>query len=128
MGTLTELLDGDRTQGKDVMSVKSWLGSNGSSSWLLVIDSFDDLDVAIAKYIPKRNGAILFTTRNKRLIQKFNADEVRLELMVNDEAVEAFFIGSDRQSHPVGEVQQLHQLLRNLPLAIAQPAAYIRKP
>ena len=129
MGTQPELLGGDRTLEKDMISVKSWLESNESSSWLLVIDNFDDLDVAIAKYIPKRNGAILFTTRNKRLMQKFNADGVSLELMTNDEADEAFFklVGSGHQPHLAGEIEQLHRLLGNLPLAIAQAAAYIRE-
>jgi tetratricopeptide (TPR) repeat protein len=129
MGTQPELLGGDRTPEMDMMSVKSWFESNESSSWLLVIDNFDDLDVAIEKYIPKRNGAILFTTRNKRLMQKYNACGIKLEMMTNDEAVEAFFklIGSDHQSHLAGEVEQLHRLLGNLPLAIAQAAAYIRE-
>jgi tetratricopeptide (TPR) repeat protein len=129
METQPELLGDDRTPETDMMSVKSWFESNESGSWLLVIDNFDDLDVAIGKYIPKRNGAILFTTRNKRLIQKYNASGVSLELMTNDEAVEVFFklVGSDHQSHLAGEVEQLHRLLGHLPLAIAQAAAYIRE-
>jgi hypothetical protein len=53
MGTQPELLGSDRTSEMDMMSVKCWFESNESSSWLLAIDNFDDLDVAIGKYIPK---------------------------------------------------------------------------
>ncbi|KAF8244549.1 TPR-like protein [Wilcoxina mikolae CBS 423.85] len=89
----------------------------------------DDLDIPIGKYTPRWNGAILFTTRDRRLVQKYKTDEIRLDVLSNDQAVETFvkLVGSDRQSHLVTEVERLHQLLDRLPLAIAQAAAYIRE-
>jgi hypothetical protein len=51
MGAQPELLGSDRTSEMDMMSVKCWFESNESSSWLLAIDNFDNLDVAIGKYI-----------------------------------------------------------------------------
>ncbi|KAA8903433.1 hypothetical protein FN846DRAFT_813895 [Sphaerosporella brunnea] len=112
--------------------VKSWLESSQSRDWVMVIDNFDDIDLKVQKYIPVERGTILFTTRDKRLIGHegyLSPNEgVELAAMSDQEAFETFtkLLGNSVETHP--EVcMQLLSLFENLPLAIAQAAAYIRE-
>jgi tetratricopeptide (TPR) repeat protein len=115
--------------------VKTWLESPSSREWVLVIDNLDDIDLKVNKYIPVGRGTILFTTRDKRLIGHegyLSPNEgVNLAAMSDQEALETFrtLLGVDTSvSAPDSEIsRQLLVHFDNLPLAIAQAAAYIRE-
>jgi tetratricopeptide (TPR) repeat protein len=116
--------------------VKMWLERTSSRDWVLVIDNLDDIDLKVSKYIPMGRGTILFTTRDKRLIGHHGYlspnKGVEIAAMSDREASEAFekLLGLDEdvQTHPDSDVsRQLLVHFDNLPLAIAQAAAYIRE-
>jgi tetratricopeptide (TPR) repeat protein len=116
--------------------VKTWLERTSSRDWVLVIDNLDDIDSNVNKYIPVGRGTILFTTRDKRLIGHegyLSPNEgVEIASMSEQEASESFGVlrGSDKNFHAHPDSGVLRQLLvhfDNLPLAIAQAAAYIRE-
>jgi tetratricopeptide (TPR) repeat protein len=112
-----------------LMEVKLWLESKSSGDWLLVIDNLDDIDVAIGMYLPKINGAILFTTRDQRLALMYKTSQINLEVMSREDARETFFklMGVEHDPTLMTAVDRLHQLLGGLPLAISQATAYIRE-
>jgi tetratricopeptide (TPR) repeat protein len=112
-----------------LMEVKLWLESKASGDWLLVIDNLDDIDVAIGMYLPKINGAILFTTRDQRLALMYKTSQINLEVMSREDARETFFklMGVEHDPTLMTAVDTLHQLLGGLPLAISQATAYIRE-
>jgi hypothetical protein len=107
---------------------KSWLESSKSGNWLMVIDNLDDLKVPIGNYIPQWNGAILFTSQDSQISQRYRTERLNVEVMSDQEAIEAFFklVKVDHDPGLVPEIEKLMKLIGNLPLAIAQAAAYIR--
>ncbi|TGZ80755.1 hypothetical protein EX30DRAFT_378703 [Ascodesmis nigricans] len=48
-------------------AVKHWLESSESGEWIMVIDNLDNLDIE-SRYVPIRQGTILFTTRSSRIL------------------------------------------------------------
>jgi hypothetical protein len=96
----------------------------------MVIDNLDDLDLIVMRYIPVRHGTILFTTRDARIIGHpgYLPSRAAVEIgeMSDQEAFEAFSrlsgATADREMSKV-----LFNHIENLPLAIAQAAAYIRE-
>ena len=111
-----------------------WLESSASGDWIMVIDNFDDIkpDGVTMEYIPRSRGTVLFTTRDKRLIGhpaylSPNAG-VEIPAMSDQEASETLLqlLGDASQIY-LETSRQLLALLGNLPLAIAQAAAYIRE-
>ncbi|KAF8533194.1 hypothetical protein BDD12DRAFT_947879 [Trichophaea hybrida] len=98
--------------------VKKWLDSSAS----------------VKEYIPVKRGTILFTTRDERLIGHASLSAkagVQLREMSNKDALETFAqllgdSGAAVRTHAEAS-RQLLGLLENLPLAIAQAAAYIRE-
>jgi len=128
-------VDDDANGDKGLKDVQKWLESPASNNWLMVIDNFDEVDSYPGNYLP-RNGAILFTTRDERLVGipqyvpsgagvKVDAMsdtvgvEMLLKLLVVDEA--------DGEAIAHADAIGLVQHLQNHPLAIAQAAAYIRQ-
>ncbi|KAA8894431.1 hypothetical protein FN846DRAFT_819409 [Sphaerosporella brunnea] len=118
--------------------VKRWLDSSVSGDWMMIIDNFDDVDLYPAKYLPVRRGTILFTTRDERLIEHpaysvSITSGVKVTAMSDKEALETFSkrldptgTGAVVRTHAEASLELLN-LLENLPLAIAQAAAYIRE-
>jgi tetratricopeptide (TPR) repeat protein len=94
----------------------------------MVIDNLDDLDLMITKYIPVRRGTILFTTRDARIIGRYLPSQagIGIEEMNDQEAVETFsrLLGTAADQNAS---KLLLDRFENLPLAIAQAAAYIRE-
>jgi tetratricopeptide (TPR) repeat protein len=99
----------------------------------MVIDNLDDLDLIIARYIPVRRGTILFTTRDSRIIghHRYLSSEsgVGIGEMSDQEAFETFsrLLGGDGVATDRETSKLLLDSFENLPLAIAQAAAYIRE-
>jgi hypothetical protein len=99
----------------------------------MVIDNMDDLDLTTMKYIPVRRGAILFTTRDARIIghPRYISSEAGVGVgeMSDQEAFETFsrLLGADGTTADQEISKLLLDLFEKLPLAIAQAAAYIRE-
>lgn len=108
------------------------------SSWLLVLDNADDFDLfvgtagresAISSYVPKE-GRVLITTRNSRFQGTVAAatDGLHVKPMDTSEAKDLLMKSIPpnltSQSSPA-IVDELLDLLGNLPLALAQAAANI---
>jgi tetratricopeptide (TPR) repeat protein len=120
--------------------VKLWLESLASGHWIMVIDNLDNLDLMIVRYIPVRRGTILFTTRDARIIgdPRYLPTQAGVVIgeMNDQEAVETFsrLLGttgdrtaSDGAAADPKTTKLLLDQFENLPLAIAQAAAYIRE-
>lgn len=112
------------------IAVKEFLESADSGEWFMVVDNLDDLSVE-SKYIPNRRGSILFTTRDRRILQsvKFAVTVqggVEVTKMSPEEASSTCNnLGMDRNQ--TDAQTELLRRLDNLPLAISQAAAYIQR-
>jgi tetratricopeptide (TPR) repeat protein len=99
----------------------------------MVIDNLDDLDLMIKGYIPLRRGMILFTTRDARIVGHpgylSSHAGVGIGEMSDQEAFETFsrLLGADGAAVDQNTSKLLLDRFENLPLAIAQAAAYIRE-
>ncbi|KAI9859416.1 MAG: hypothetical protein M1813_006753 [Trichoglossum hirsutum] len=111
--------------------VKAWLESKESGDWLLLIDNFDDIRLESIRWLPSRNGAILFTSRDKRTVGTFASSNagIKVDMMTDSEAMQTFARLTIGHTAHVGqpETRQLLRLLENLPLAIVQASTYIRQ-
>ena len=130
--------------------VQEYLGKESTGRWLLVFDNADDIDMWIAKasgsesglqhgqgfrplidYLPKsRQGAILFTTRDRKIAVKLaQQNVVNVPAMGEDAAtrlLEKCLVNPDL----INSRQDTNTLLSQLtylPLAIVQAAAYINE-
>ena len=130
--------------------VQEYLGKESTGRWLLVFDNADDIDMWIAKvsgsdsglrhgqgfrslidYLPKsKQGAILFTTRNRKIgVKLAQQNVVNVPTMGEDAAtrlLEKCLINPDL----INSRQDTNTLLSQLtclPLAIVQAAAYINE-
>ncbi|KAF2178893.1 TPR-like protein, partial [Zopfia rhizophila CBS 207.26] len=127
--------------------VQGYLGKESTGRWLLVFDNADDIDMWIAKagsglqpgqgsqplidYLPKsKQGAILFTTRDRKIAVKLaQQNVVDVPAMGEDAAaqlLEKCLVNPDlvdgRQ-----DTSTLLSRLTYLPLVILQAAAYINE-
>jgi hypothetical protein len=102
----------------------------------MVIDNIDHLEdqdeeaVSIQKYIPRRNGAILITSRDSQVSEFYvsNSEEIMIEVMSDQEATDMFFqLLENNDPKLLPGIRTLINLFGNLPLAIAQAASYIRE-
>ncbi len=130
-----------------VQLVNSWLHKDDSGHWLVIFDSADShssltgaftvnrepSNVAtpkkesLAHMLPRSSrGAILVTTRNKKLALDLTGVLLEVPLM---EDVEAGKLVNTKLQYlvPNQEVHSLVTLLEHLPLALVQAAAYIHK-
>jgi tetratricopeptide (TPR) repeat protein len=129
--------------------VQQWIEKQ--PSWLLIIDNVDNLKIfktayndqddssddetlqhnpELLRFVPKGNGTVLWTSRDNSilgLLVDFSRG-VEINEMTNAEALKMFQtrIGGTIQEKPSDVEVELLDLLGNLPLAIAQAAAYIR--
>ncbi|EAU37851.1 predicted protein [Aspergillus terreus NIH2624] len=133
---------------EDVKSLlQEYLGRESSGRWLLVFDNADDRDMWIAKpesglearqgsrplidYLPKSNqGAILFTTRDRKLAVKLAQQNV-VEVPAMEEGAAAQLLGKCLVDPKLVDSQEdtsaMLSQLTYLPLAIVQAAAYINE-
>jgi len=142
-------IDSDRQPQTDIMQmVNSWLQSDASGHWLMILDSADSHLSLLKAFAIDRNpsaestsekqslahmlprspmGAILVTTRNKKLA--LDVTDILLEVPLMDD-LEAEELVSAKLQHlnlNQTEVHSLVTLLEYLPLALVQAAAYIHK-
>jgi tetratricopeptide (TPR) repeat protein len=111
--------------------VKMWL-EDAPHDWLLVVDNMDNINLASKKYLPQRNGSVLFTTRDRRLVGRDLTPTdagIFVPPMSNSDSSKAFLrlVGSKCSNVDIDDVSDLVQQLDNIPLAVAQAAAYIRE-
>jgi tetratricopeptide (TPR) repeat protein len=123
------ILDAADEPSQFLMKVKLWLESKESGDWLLVVDSLDDSDIEIGMYIPKINGALIFTTQDRRLVQKYKTSEINVDVMSREDARGAFFklIGFKHDPKLATAVDDLLEVLGDHSLAISQATAYVRE-
>lgn len=117
----------------------AWLKSHESPPWLMIVDNADDADLffqqssRLAQHIPEcAHGAIIVTTRNKKVAEKFtryhNAIPVK-EMSVTESAdlVQSCLNEVRRDNDKMSDINTLSSHLGCLPLALAQAAAYIQE-
>jgi hypothetical protein len=134
-------------KGEDLLrAVQQWIEQQ--ISWLVVFDNVDKLGIfkesfhrqvdndhlpnpALLRFVPKGpNGAVLWTSRDGAILGRLVSVNRGLEVgaMTNEESLSLFqTLCGETLLGKSSEVEQLLSLLQNLPLAIAQAAAYIRK-
>ena len=118
--------------------VHSWLQSETSGPWFIILDNADDPDgflqsggstKSLAKFLPQSaNGYLLITSRRKDVAISLVSGEdclIHLDVLAVEESIHLFrkLLPSDSASD--GQVLNLAQALDRLPLAIKQAAAYI---
>lgn len=154
MGRYTNLqgaddVDSARQPPTDIMqTVNSWLQSDASGRWLMILDSADSHLSLLKAFATDRNssaesisekqslthmlprspmGAFLVTTRNKMLAVDLTDTLLKVPLM---DDVEAEKLVHDKLKHLESKQVEVHllvNLLGYLPLALVQAAAYIRR-
>jgi len=108
--------------------VHAWLEQQ--SSWLLIFDNLDDINV-IEGFLPVNNNRrhTLITTRNPNA-EYIPVQGLEVNLMSGSEATKFFLIRAgfplDSESH-ISETGKIVKELGYLPLAIEQAAAYTRE-
>ena len=126
--------------------VKNWLQGKDCPSWLLILDNADDyemffsarragpngsgVDGQLGQYIPEcSHGSILITTRNKQAAVKLtrNRGLIEVEKMHPTEASELLINKLENDTLDRSQIALLSSRLENLPLALAQAAAFIRE-
>ena len=119
-------------------SIRHYLNSGSAGKWLLIVDNSDDQDIlfgtskelrGITDYLPEsENGLILFTTRHREVaVSLVDNEVVEIQEMDREEA-ETFLQKSlirKELLHDQMVIKDLLNELTNLPLAIAQAAAYL---
>jgi hypothetical protein len=126
--------------------IKTWLSSERSGKWLMIIDNADEAGVffredttiadsgaleviPLSEYIPEcSHGAILVTTRTKIVGQKLARSHclIKVPLMNEKESVELFCKQLRGECLKTDELNELTRELEGLPLALAQAAAFIQ--
>ena len=131
--------------------VKNWLQGKDCRSWLLILDNADDYAMffnahragsngshatalgvggQLGQYIPEcSHGSILITTRNKQAAVKLtrNRGLIEVEKMHPTEASELLINKLEDDTLDRSQIALLTTRLENLPLALAQAAAFIRE-
>ncbi|KAI1181506.1 P-loop containing nucleoside triphosphate hydrolase protein [Nemania serpens] len=127
-------IDDDKADVKAL--VKTNLEHAHNSSWLLIIDNADDLDMLFQdaklanSLLPfSRQGSILFTTRSHQVAVQLDIPQtniIAVQEMDDAEATRLLRIGLKKSQ--IGDAESIKHLLRflaNLPLAIKQASAYM---
>lgn len=125
----------DKTDVKE--AVRQYLDSENAGRWFLIIDDVDDMEAlegqegeagGILDFLPQsENGQILIITRSQKVAANVaGSATVRLPEITNEEATKLLekSLTKDQMKNQ-GAVDNLLIKLSNLPLAIAQAAAYM---
>jgi tetratricopeptide (TPR) repeat protein len=116
--------------------VREWFERKAPGKWILILDNADDMEMLyggparpkrLADYFPRApNGAILLTTRNRKVGTQFTAPRniIRLPALDIGESVRLLQarISSDDAEE---QYRDLATALQNVPLALVQAAAFI---
>ena len=132
----------DKSMEQILALVRGWLSTDDHPGWLMVIDNADfeegfpgsekatETSRPLSEYIPHaHSGRILITSRNKRVAKKMvtEADQVINLQPMNTTDAESLMRKKLPAGTDSGEISELVQLLRGIPLAITQATAYISK-
>lgn len=110
----------------------------GHEDWLLILDSFDDIQINVRRFLPVgASGSVVITTRDRRVIGSIATSGIPLDAMDSPDA-ERLFLRLQKwnssldwgnpESHPEYDaVRLIVQELNGFPLAIDQAAAFIRE-
>jgi len=134
-------------KGSDLLSaVKQWV--ENLTNWVLILDNADNLEIFkkatkpttdqqqislnLLQFVPRTQAeTIIWTSRDSSILGSIiNVQRgVEIGAMASEEAVELFhgMCGISGDKTPSTDEAELLDLLENLPLAIVQAAAYIRK-
>ena len=129
--------------------VKSWLEREDSGYWIMIIDNVDDEGLFfnnseghgdapstslknLAQYFPRRsNGSILLTTRNKKVGVNFAKHPCVINIPAMSVSESRSLLVENLEENTWKEHEDnlavLAEVLENLPLALVQAAAFIRK-
>lgn len=114
--------------------VKDWFERRISGRWILILDNADDIDMLygdhsrLADFFPRgSNGAILLTTRNKKVGVKFTGSDQKLIHVQSLPKAASVLLLKSKLNAEFGEEQyaDLATALCNVPLALVQAAAFI---
>lgn len=134
----------------DVLTlVKHWLELEANGPWLMVVDNADDLDMfserralddrgplpqantrSLLRFLPTcSHGSILVTTRNRQVGLRLTAMQQPIEVpRMDDDDSRQLLCAMIRDSTATdSDMAALSRRLENLPLALAQAAAYIQE-
>ncbi|KAI0197415.1 hypothetical protein EV127DRAFT_450364 [Xylaria flabelliformis] len=115
--------------------VKDALSQENSSSWLLIIDNADDIDMLfqdanLDNYLPfSWHGSILFTTRNHQITEQLDIpldNIINVGEMNNTETADLLQRGLRKSQ--IGDAKSTDRLLEylaHLPLAVKQASAFM---
>ncbi len=123
----------ERDQNRVIAAVMNWLRNN--TSWLLVIDNADDLNVVTTFLPTAHTGHIILTTRAQAV--GLLAKTVQLEqmppkvgacfLLRRAGIISSNGVLSDAQEQDRNTAIEISQIFGGLPLALDQAGAYIRE-
>jgi Tfp pilus assembly protein PilF len=132
-------LNEDKADVKELVRAK--LSQESAGKWILIVDNADDLELlydkadessgshALHDYLPfSFNGAILFTTRDRKAASKYaDPNVIFIEEMDDIESRELLkrSLQNKRLVEDEDSTTKLLKLLLNLPLAIMQAAAFL---
>ncbi len=114
-----------------IAAVKRWLASN--STWLLILDNVDDLQI-IVEFLPTQStGKVLLTTRLQALgsvaqgieVEKMGMDEGNLFLLRRTRALTSDASLEQARKEFLDQAAEIVTELDALPLALDQAGAYI---
>ncbi|KAH8711875.1 hypothetical protein GQ44DRAFT_626532 [Phaeosphaeriaceae sp. PMI808] len=121
--------------------VEQWLRDKNNGKWLAIVDNVDSEDILNQGSRPEEfellsclphveHGRILFTTRYRHIALKLSQnDNIRLDHMSSLEALELLkkCLGDQYDEAERADADKLLEELSNIPLAIAQAAAFIQQ-
>lgn len=118
--------------------VQSWMLAPGHEDWLLILDSFDDIQMNVRRFLPVgAAGSVVITTRDRRVVGPISTSGISLNAMDSPDA-ERLLLRLQKwnstldwenpESHPEYDaIRLIVQELNGFPLAIDQAAAFIRE-
>ncbi|KAJ4002988.1 hypothetical protein NW766_012638 [Fusarium irregulare] len=131
----------------ELSAVKTWLESDESGQWMMIVDNADDMhlffpqsdpssksvsndDESLAKFIPEcAHGTVLITTRNMQVGSRLLKGKRPIEVGKMDEyeATQLLRQMLKQGDESMETLLQLSSRLESLPLALVQAAAFIQE-
>lgn len=125
----------DKNKADVKVLVRDALSRESSGNWLLIVDNADDPEVLfgnamLSDFLPfSLKGSILFTTRNREVAVRLGIGKVfTAESMSRSEAIKLLQGRlNETQTRDAESMNELLNILSDLPLAITQASAYMNR-